>query len=295
MSDQLKRLDMPEQSAAQLRKAVVEYLWAHPTTPGGDHLKEFVSHRAWDTYLKKMSTPGTWGDWIVLWGLINMLSMEVALVSSLGQNGLRIISPDSSKKSQDIGSIRGGSRIFFRKGCTRLLLYFNTNKPHSFFGGQNTSCIRKPQVILGEGAHPPHPPPRSVPEYGSTWSRRRIPLSLFRAGGFYKVFPKCCRFLDRQVWRGKNNWRVLLRVGEEIPERIIRYTCKWKRLRSVLLWWPDCVRPLPVHGNSPWRHEVSRHLYLWISFWHKRIVWQNVLAFYSPAPCFNTVKFLTQK
>ena len=28
---------------------------------------------------------------------------------------------------------RGGSRIFFRRGCTRLLLYFNTNKPHIFF------------------------------------------------------------------------------------------------------------------------------------------------------------------
>ena len=29
--------------------------------------------------------------------------------------------------------LRGGSRVFFRRGCTRLLLYFNTNKPHSFF------------------------------------------------------------------------------------------------------------------------------------------------------------------
>ena len=27
--------------------------------------------------------------------------------------------------------LRGGSRIFFRRGCTRLLLYFNTNKPHT--------------------------------------------------------------------------------------------------------------------------------------------------------------------
>ena len=35
---------------------------------------------------------------------------------------------------------RGGSRIFFRRGCTRLSLYFNTDKPHSFFW-QNTSCI----------------------------------------------------------------------------------------------------------------------------------------------------------
>ena len=31
-----------------------------------------------------------------------------------------------------------------------LLLYFNTNKPQSFFL-QNTSCIRKPQVISGGG------------------------------------------------------------------------------------------------------------------------------------------------
>ena len=46
---------------------------------------------------------------------------------------------------------KGGSRIFFRRGCTRLLLYFNTNKPHSFFFLQNTSCIRKPQVISGRG------------------------------------------------------------------------------------------------------------------------------------------------
>ena len=37
--------------------------------------------------------------------------------------------------------------FFFRRGYTRLLLYFNTNKPHSFFFLQNTSCIRKLQVI----------------------------------------------------------------------------------------------------------------------------------------------------
>ena len=40
------------------------------------------------------------------------------------------------------------------------MLYFNTNKPHSFFL-QNTSCIKKLQVI-SEGAHPLHPPPRSA-------------------------------------------------------------------------------------------------------------------------------------
>ena len=52
--------------------------------------------------------------------------------------------------------------FFCRRGCTRLLPYFNTNKPVFL---QNTSCIRKPQVISGGGevAHPLHPPPRSAP------------------------------------------------------------------------------------------------------------------------------------
>ena len=60
---------------------------------------------------------------------------------------------------------RGGSRIFFRRRFTRLLLYFNTNKPHSYFL-QNTSCIRKPQVTSGggRGFDPLHPPPRSAPD-----------------------------------------------------------------------------------------------------------------------------------
>ena len=39
---------------------------------------------------------------------------------------------------------QGRIQDFFRRGRTRLLLYFNTNKPH-------TSCIRRPQVISGGG------------------------------------------------------------------------------------------------------------------------------------------------
>ena len=61
---------------------------------------------------------------------------------------------------------RGGSRIFFRRVCTRLLLYFNTNKPHSFLFLQNTSCIRKPQVISGGegGGHTPYTLPLDPPQ-----------------------------------------------------------------------------------------------------------------------------------
>ena len=58
---------------------------------------------------------------------------------------------------------RGGSRNFFRRGWTRLLLYFNTNKPHFFF-------CRIPVVLenrrssQGECA-PPAPSPRSAPAW----------------------------------------------------------------------------------------------------------------------------------
>ena len=56
----------------------------------------------------------------------------------------------------------GGSRIFFRRGCTRLLLYFNTNKPHSF-------CFCRIPVVLEnrrssqQGCAPPAPSPQIRP------------------------------------------------------------------------------------------------------------------------------------
>ena len=68
--------------------------------------------------------------------------------------------PENSTK------FRGGSRIFFRRGCTRLLLYFNTNNPHFFFGRIPVVLEnqRSSQGGGGAGAYPLHPPPRSAPE-----------------------------------------------------------------------------------------------------------------------------------
>ena len=85
--------------------------------------------------------------------------------------------------------LRGGSRIFFRRGCTRLLLYFNTNKPHNFFFffWQNTSCIRKPQVISGGGGmHTPCTLPLDLPlllQHIDLWDNI-ISLSLARTSLF---------------------------------------------------------------------------------------------------------------
>ena len=65
-----------------------------------------------------------------------------------------------------ICNIRGESRIFLRRGCTRLLLYFNTNKPHSFsFFGRRPVVLENRRSSRGGGsAYPLHPPPKSAPE-----------------------------------------------------------------------------------------------------------------------------------
>ena len=55
---------------------------------------------------------------------------------------------------------RGGFRIFFRRGCTRLMLYFNTNKPHSFFFCRIPVVLenrRSSQRGGGGGCAPPAP------------------------------------------------------------------------------------------------------------------------------------------
>ena len=99
---------------------------------------------------------------------------------------------------------RGGSRIFFRRGCTRLLLYFNTNKPHFFL--QNTSCIRKPQVISGgrEGAHPLHPPPRSAPGVWLLWQLDTRFAVVFR----FLLVNTAMRFFKTSLFSTENVWAL---------------------------------------------------------------------------------------
>ena len=46
---------------------------------------------------------GEWGDWIALWRLTSMLNIPVALVSSLGEAGLKIINPNA--RDEDTGDL----------------------------------------------------------------------------------------------------------------------------------------------------------------------------------------------
>ena len=78
------------------------------------------------------------------------------------------ITKSRSFKSPEQGLRRnppqGRIQDFFRRGW---LVSCSTSTPINhivLFFLQNTSCIRKPQVISrGGGAHPLHPPPRSAP------------------------------------------------------------------------------------------------------------------------------------
>ena len=61
-------------------------------------LMVFINHGGWDSYLRRMSMDGEWGDWIALWGLTNMLNIPVALVPSPGEAGLKIINRKRAKR-----------------------------------------------------------------------------------------------------------------------------------------------------------------------------------------------------
>lgn len=92
VSGQLIRLGLTLKTQSELRSSVVQHLRNNPLTSDGIHLREFVSYQTWDRCLRKMSQDGVWGDWITLWGLVNMLNIDIAVVSSLGEGNLRIIS-----------------------------------------------------------------------------------------------------------------------------------------------------------------------------------------------------------
>jgi len=75
---------------------------------GGTHFSEFINLGAWDTHLRRMAMDGEWGDWIALWSLINMLQLliPVAIVSSLGEAGLKVIyPPDCQNEAQATGDM----------------------------------------------------------------------------------------------------------------------------------------------------------------------------------------------
>ena len=102
----------------------------------------------------------TWSERVRHRNALTEIAWEDA-VQGLGM-AMYTVASEKNREMLFIGNAGADPGFFLGGGCTRLLLYFNTNKPQSFFL-QNISCIRKPQVISGGGAHPLHPSPRSAP------------------------------------------------------------------------------------------------------------------------------------
>ena len=65
----------------------------------------------------RTSLDGAWADGVTLWGLLNVLNIDVAVVSSLGESGLQIISSDdaSDKNNHDLTRIHMPLILHLRK------------------------------------------------------------------------------------------------------------------------------------------------------------------------------------
>ena len=115
---------------------------------------------------------------------------------------------------------RGGSRIFFSRGCTRLLLYFNTNKPQFFC--RIPVLLENRRSSRGAGCVPLHPPPRSAPGLLQCQKNRSI--------GHFRV-PKNLTFTARLsakplIWK----WFLI------IMQIKIIFTTKVSHLASFWKW-----------------------------------------------------------
>ena len=99
----------------------------------------------------------------------------------------------SGREASDLTTApRGGSKIYFRRGCTRLLLYLNTNKPHSFFFCKIPVALENSRSSQGGGCAPRlHPPRRSTPAASlSVFSLLRVLLFSLTVShcGYHRVF-----------------------------------------------------------------------------------------------------------
>ena len=97
--------------------------------------------------------------------------------------------------------LQGRIQDFFRRGCTRLLLYFNPNKPHSFFFCRIPVVLehRRSSQGEGEGAHPLHPSPWSAPVLNDS----------------IEFFSDCFRTLDDHKKGSSTSWIISRKCQSE--------------------------------------------------------------------------------
>ena len=102
---------------------------------------------------------------------------------------------------------RGGFRIFFRRGCTRLLLYFNTNKTHSFFFFCRTPVVlENRRSSQGGGVHTPCTLPLDPPlERSKQWPKWSLNLSFWNIVSVFLAFFRTTSLIFSFTLRSADN------------------------------------------------------------------------------------------
>ena len=103
----------------------------------------------------------------------SFLNPETCIVhckTLIGPSGIFVMREKSKEIQKNVNHMcksmkcTGAEPGFFLGGGALVSCSTSTPINHIvFFFLQNSSCIRKPQVISEGGAHPLHPPPRSAP------------------------------------------------------------------------------------------------------------------------------------
>ena len=133
----------------------------------------------------------------------------------------------------------GGSRIFFSRGCTRLLRYFNTIKPHSFFFCRIPVVLETAGHLRGEGgAHALHPPPRSAPVL---WSLKRRATML---DPFARFFQHCRGHARSLRMDYKDLWVVFLPRRTAGPKLVGSCCIRFHTTANTHAPTPNIVAPV---------------------------------------------------
>ena len=158
---------------------------------------------------------------------------------------------------------RGRSRIFFRRGCARLVSCPSSTPVNHVFFLQNTSCIRKPQAISGGGVHTPctfplDPPLllgfiRSLSNLMGSWLYKiifvlSIVISTIRESGTGEKVTHGCTifFFERciQTFCLKLNCSVSRQNPRGVREHDLSPSCPRELTREIFLCHTDTVDSL---------------------------------------------------
>ena len=153
--------------------------------------------------------------------------------------------------------LTGADPGFFLGGGALVSCSTSTPINHIVFFLQNTSCIRKPQVISRGGAHPLHPPPRSAP---GMW------LQLLLDRLLVPPFISFCTFLNSHiVWSNPTHLiqtphyygQFALSLGKESPHIFSKFNLPYAHpINTDLFMAPavfDCTSSRVVNRlNKLW-------------------------------------------